>query len=179
MRNFLGVLLISIIAGACSIKESQSDKLLPADGPIQLHPENHHYFLYEGKPLALISSAEHYGSVINQNFDFRSYLETLSAEGMNYTRIFTGTYFEIEGESFKIQPNTLAPKKEEIITPWARVVTDQSGEVKYDISIWNEAYFERLRDFMAMASDHEIIVEVSLFSSFYKNKHWGCTILKI
>ncbi len=109
--------------------------------------------------MALISSAEHYGAVLNLNFDYRSYLETLSADGMNYTRIFTGTYFEIEGESFGIQNNTLAPEKDKIITPWAMVVSDLSGEVKYDFSTWNEVYFERLRDFMAVAADHEIIVE--------------------
>ena len=89
MNKFLVVLLIAIQIAACNIKESQTDKKLLTDGPIQLHPENEHYFLYIGKPLALISSVEHYGAVLNLNFDYRSYLETLSADGMNYTRIFT------------------------------------------------------------------------------------------
>ena len=80
-------------------------------GPIQLHPENQHYFLYKGKPLSLISSAEHYGAVFNLGFDYRSYLETLSEDGMRYTRIFTKIYFEIERESFGFQNNTLAPEK--------------------------------------------------------------------
>lgn len=47
-----------------------------------MHPENQHYFLYKGKPLSLISSAEHYGAVFNLGFDYRSYLETLSEDGM-------------------------------------------------------------------------------------------------
>ena len=172
MKKFLVVLLIAIQIAACNNKESQTGKKLPADGPIQLHPENQHYFLYKGKPLALISSAEHYGAILNLNFDYRNYLEALSADGMNYTRIFTGTYFEIEGESFGIQNNTLAPKKDKIITPWAMVVSDLSGEVKYDFSTWNEVYFERLRDFMAVAADHDIVVEVTLFSSIYRDEHW-------
>jgi len=172
MKKFLVVLLIAIQIPACNIHEPQTGIRIQTDGPIQLHPENQHYFLYKNKPLALISSAEHYGAVLNLNFDYQSYLETLSADGMNYTRIFTGTYFEIEGESFGIQNNTLAPEKDKIITPWALVISDLSGEVKYDLSTWNEVYFERLRNFIAVAADHDIIVEVTLFSSIYRDEHW-------
>ena len=31
--------------------------------PIGLHPENPRYFLYKGRPLALITATEHYGAV--------------------------------------------------------------------------------------------------------------------
>jgi len=37
---------------------------LPAQS-ICLHPDNPHYFLFRGKPVVIISSAEHYGAVIN------------------------------------------------------------------------------------------------------------------
>lgn len=172
MKKLLVLLIAAIQITACNIQEPKKDSKIPTDGPIQLHPENPHYFLYNGNPLALVSSAEHYGAVLNLGFDYKSYLETLAAEGMNYTRIFTGTYFEIEGESFGIQYNPLAPKKEDIITPWAIVVTDLSGEVKYDLSTWNKAYFERLKNFMTVAAKNDIIVEVTLFSSIYRDKHW-------
>ena len=33
----------------------------PAGGPIRLHPENPHYFLFRGRPTVLITSGEHYG----------------------------------------------------------------------------------------------------------------------
>jgi hypothetical protein len=120
----------------------------------------------------LITSAEHYGALLNLDFDYHTYLRTLAEEGMNYTRIFTGTYFEIEGESFGIRNNTLAPKKTSVITPWGIVIDNQSGEWKYDLSGWNTAYFDRLHDFMAAAADHDIIVEVTLFSSIYRDEHW-------
>jgi hypothetical protein len=163
---------MATILAACVVNDSPKDVDLPSGGPIQLHPGNPHYFLYKGKPLALITSAEHYGALINLDFDYRTYLKTLSGDGMNYTRIFTGTYFEIAGESFGIQNNTLAPRKERIITPWAIVVTDLSGNVKYDLSTWNEAYFQRLHDFMAVAAENDIIVEITLFSSIYRDEHW-------
>ncbi len=59
--------------------------------PISLHPENPHYFIYKGNATVLITSAEHYGAVLNSDFDFEEYLYTMHEEGMNYTRIFTGS----------------------------------------------------------------------------------------
>lgn len=173
MKKFLIALTIVIQLIACSNKEVQTSEVIPLDGSIQLHPENPHYFSYKGKPLALITSAEHYGAVLNLGFDYRTYLKILSESGMNYTRIFTGTYFEIAGESFGIQNNTLAPEKNDICTPWAMVVTDVTGNVKYDLASWNNAYFERLKDFMTVAAEQGIIVEVTLFSSIYLDKHWN------
>ncbi len=163
---------MATLMAACQVNETPAKAELPAAGPIQLHPENPHYFLYKGKPLALITSAEHYGALLNLDFDYRTYLKTLSEEGMNYTRIFTGTYFEIAGESFGIQNNTLAPDKNKVISPWGIIVYGLSGNWKYDLSTWNEAYFERLKDFMAAATEYDIIVEVTLFSSIYRDGHW-------
>jgi len=39
--------------------------------PISLHPENPHYFSYKGKPTVLITSGEHYGAVMNRDFDYK------------------------------------------------------------------------------------------------------------
>lgn len=62
--------------------------------PISLHPDNPHYFLFRGKPTVLITSAEHYGAVINLEFDFLTYLNKLRDDGLNLTRVFTGAYRE-------------------------------------------------------------------------------------
>jgi hypothetical protein len=172
MKNTIVLFVTAILMAACNVSESPNEMELPADGPIQLHPGNTHYFLFKGKPLALITSAEHYGAVLNLDFDYRTYLKSLSEDGMNYTRIFTGSYFEIAGESFGIQNNTLAPEKDRIITPWTQVETNPNGYGKFDLSVWNVAYFERLKDFIAVAAEHDIIVEVTLFSSIYRDEHW-------
>lgn len=172
MRHIFFVFILALVVVACDENDPPKENDLKATGSIQLHPENQHYFLYKGKPLALISSAEHYGAVLNLDFDYKTYLKTLSNDGMNYTRIFTGSYFEIAGESFGIQNNTLAPEKNKIITPWGIVVNGHTGTREYDLSSWNDAYFERLKDFMSVAAEHDIIVELTLFSSIYRNEHW-------
>src|SRR4029450_13767721 len=59
--------------------------------PLQLHPDNPAYVLFRGKPTVLVTSGEHYGAVLNQDFDFLAYLDTLKAEGMNLTRTVPGT----------------------------------------------------------------------------------------
>ena len=172
MKNILFPILFAGLMAACNVSQAPEEQKLPEKGPISLHPLNPHYFLYKGRPLALITSGEHYGAVLNLDFDYRTYLKTLSGQGMNYTRIFTGTYFEIEGQSFGIQHNTLAPRKTRIVTPWSMVVDSRTGTWKYDLSTWNQAYFERLKDFMTLADSCDIIVEVTLFSSIYREEHW-------
>jgi len=70
------------------------------EAPIRIHPENPHYFLYRGKAVALVASAAHYGAVINAEFDYHKYLAALDAAGMNYTRMFGGSYVEEPGKSY-------------------------------------------------------------------------------
>ena len=66
----------------------------------------------------LITSGEHYGAVLNLDFDYIRYLDELHSKGLNYTRIWPGgLYLEIPG-SFDIANNTLAPKPNRF--SWAR-----------------------------------------------------------
>jgi hypothetical protein len=66
-------------------------------GPVSLYPENPHYFMFHGEPAILITSAEHYGAVINLDFNYVTYLDTLHKYELNYTRIYPGSILEIEG----------------------------------------------------------------------------------
>ncbi|MGB2862564.1 MAG: hypothetical protein WBC05_04490, partial [Sedimentisphaerales bacterium] len=73
--------------------------------PIRLHPDNPHYFLWRGKPTILITSGEHYGAVLNRDFNYKKYLKTLESLSFSLTRTFSGAYCEPVG-AFKIQNNT-------------------------------------------------------------------------
>ncbi len=141
--------------------------------PLALHPDNPHYFLFRGKPAVLITSGEHYGSVLNRDFDNVKYLDELAAFGLNNTRLFTGLYCEPEG-AFKIEKNTLSPAKGQLFAPWARsdVPGNNHGGNKFDLTKWNPDFFTRLKDFMTQASKRGVVVEVSLFCPFYKDTMW-------
>ena len=136
--------------------------------PLRLHPQNPHYFLFRGKPAALVTSGEHYGAVVNLDFKYDAYLETLAADGLNLTRLFVGSYLEKPGD-FAIRYNTLAPAPGRAVTPWARSTTDgfADGGAKFDLDRWDAAYFARLKDFVAKADARGIVVEVVLFSNWY------------
>ncbi|HEV7347292.1 DUF6298 domain-containing protein [Telluribacter sp.] len=137
-------------------------------GPLQLHPQNPHYFQYQNKPLVLVGSGEHYGAVINLDFDYKKYLQATAQDGMNTTRLFTGAYIEKLGD-FGIQKNTLAPAEGRVILPWKRSGTGgyTLGGNKFDLNQWNEEYFARLKDFMTVANQQGVVVEICLFSAHY------------
>ncbi len=139
-----------------------------SNGAFQLHPQNPHYFLYQNQPTVLVGSGEHYGAVINLDFDYKTYLQTLSQDSLNQTRLFTGAYVEKLGD-FGIQKNTLAPAEGRLLLPWKRSETPgyTLGGNKFDLSQWDEAYFTRLKDFMTEAQRHGVIVEITLFSAHY------------
>lgn len=143
--------------------------------PIQLAPGNPHYFLYHGKVTPLISSGEHYGSVINLDIDYHRYLETIAAAGFNYTRLFPGSYIEVPAKSFGIQRNDLAPQPNRLLLPWARSAEPgyNGGGNKFDLDHWDPAYFQRLHAFLKEANGRGIIVEISLFSAQYNDTQWN------
>src|SRR5215472_3455946 len=90
-----------------------------SSGPLALNPDNPHYFLFRDRPALIITSGEHYGAVLNLDFDYVKYLETLAKDGLNGTRTWSGAYCE-PTSAFKIAANTLAPARGHFISPWAR-----------------------------------------------------------
>jgi hypothetical protein len=134
--------------------------------PVRLHPDNPHYLQFRGKPLLIVSSGEHYGAVLNRDFDFRKYLAAIERDGMNYTRLFPGSYVEPPG-AFGIQRNTLGPAPDRFVSPWAHA----GG--RFDLEKWDPEYFARLKDFLRSAGDHGVIVEMTLFSSTYGDPQWA------
>ncbi len=157
-NRVMRLLTAAIISSTCIVIGSAAE-------PIQLHPDNPRYFQWRGKPTILITSGEHYGAVLNLDFDYVAYLETLAADGLNHTRTFSGVYREAPS-SFGITDNTLAPALERYIGPWAR-----AGE-KFDLTKWDDAYFARLKDFMAQAAKRNIVVELNFFCPFYEEILW-------
>ena len=144
-----------------------------ADEPLSLHPDNGHYFLFRGKPTILITSGEHYGAVLNADFDYVKYLDELAAHALNNTRTFSGAYVEPAG-AFNIAKNTLAPDGKRFLSPWERSDVDgyAGGGNKFDLMKWDAAYFQRLKDFVREAGQRGIVVEMNLFCPMYADAQW-------
>ena len=111
--------------------------------------------------------------MLNRDFDYVRYLDVLKAHGFNLTRTFSGTYREVPG-SFGIKGNTLAPAAGRYLCPWARsqIPGASDGGNKFDLTKWDAAYFERLKDFVAQAGQRGIVVELVLFCTMYDDAVW-------
>lgn len=162
------------LSSGCEPVPPTSIPVAAAEVPLGLHPANPHYFLFRGRPAVLITSGEHYGAVLNLDFDFRKYLATLAADGLNLTRIFTGAAYVEPAGAFNIARNTLAPASGRLLAPWQRSPVDgyAGGGNKFDLSRFSPDYFARLGEFMTEASRLGIVVEVTLFCPFYGDEQW-------
>jgi hypothetical protein len=166
----LGLALLAFVASCGGGEAPRNLEKIP---PIALHPQNSHYFLFRGKPTILITSGEHYGAVLNLDFNYGTYLKTLRADGLNHTRLWAGTYREIPG-SFGITDNTLAPLPNRYVCPWARSEMPgyAHGGNKFDLSKWDGEYFKRLKDFMTQAHEAGVVVELNLWCPNYDEALW-------
>ncbi len=170
--------LIVLSIGLCfqsfggEIKLCASEPLAEAV-PFSLHPDNPRYFLFRGKPTVLITSAEHYGLLLNKSMDYGSYLGELAGRGLNHSRVFSGSYRE-DSSAFNITENTLAPQDQDYLAPWARATeATADGAPKWDLTRWDENYFSRLHEIAAEASRHEIVLELTLFCPMYNKEMWA------
>jgi lysophospholipase L1-like esterase len=170
-QRFASAVLAGLLCVSIAVADTNAQD---ATKPLAQCEENPRYFLFRGKPTYLLTSAEHYGAVINTDFDYIRYLDTLASDGLNYTRIFTGgAYVEPMG-AFAIAANTLAPNEQQFLSPWKR--SDQPGYAgggnRFDLDSWDATYFQRLHAFIQAASDRGIVVEVTLFCPSYRNEDW-------
>lgn len=161
MKKYLVIIIFGVIIAIVSCGKQTT--------PISLHEKNPHYFMFRSKPTILITSGEHYGAVLNLDFDYMTYLDELQSKGFNCTRLFTGLYVEFSG-SFKYSADQpLSPLPGRFICPWPR--SSEPGYInggnKFDLTKWDPEYFERLKDFLTQASQRGIVVELALFCPYY------------
>lgn len=145
---------------------------LYAQNILRLCPDNHHYLMYQNKPVILITSAEHYGALLNLDFDYITYFNALQKRGMNNTRVFSGAYVEGKNDiKWMLNNNTLAPKSKRLIAPWKRSTMPgyTNGGNKFDLDQWDNAYFTRLKDLVKQAVERNIMVEFTLFGNQYSD----------
>ena len=110
-----------------------------AHAPIALHPDNPHYFLFRGKPTVLITSGEHYGAVLNLDFDYVRYLDALQADGLNLTRTFSGALLRDPGRvQHRRQHARPGPGRSRRPGPAATQPGYADGGNKFDLTRWDD-----------------------------------------
>lgn len=139
---------------------------------VRIHPDNPKCFEFRGKPLALITATEHYGSVMNRPYDFERYLADANEKHQTLSRLFM-LYRELQ---IAVNPySTCKPESTDYISPFPRTGPGYAldGEPKYDLDQWNPEFFDRLHRFLSLASDYGIIIEVVMLSNSYYPPVWA------
>jgi len=175
-KTIRAVALVALVLPLARANAQSNASQSAKSQPIRLHPANPHYFLFRGKPIALITSGEHYGAVLNRDFDYRRYLDALQAEGLNYTRLFGGSYVEVPAKSFGILHNDLAPEPGRFLAPWAR--SDAPGYAgggnKFDLEKWEQPLARSPIPARSMQSILMGSVQLTLRSNFRRETtHWS------
>jgi hypothetical protein len=131
-----------------------------APGPLEVSEVNPRYFaVARGDRRAVYLTGSH----VNNNFgggsgpgpdcaetpepnDFRAYLEFLKERGHNFIRLWRWEQFksQVAGGAFHF---CMSPQ------PWPRTGpgTARDGKPKFDLSAFDPAFFERLRDYVTAA----------------------------
>lgn len=163
---------LALFAGWSSRQQHTSERRAQ---PLRLHPENSRYFLFRGKPTILVGSGV-YGAVIHRDFDYVVYLHELSRQGLNQTRLFTGSYVSRSSVGGENYADSLVPR-DRLLVPWARSAVPgyTLGGNKFDVDRWDPEYFTRLRSFVAEAGRRGVIVEIVLFSANYGDSNWSAS----
>jgi hypothetical protein len=147
--------------------------LLPAATAAPVGPSwaNPRYLEWQGKPKLLVTSTEHFGALINLDFDYETYFRTLAASNFSLTQAWTGSYVEPDAD---VGPdNTLDPRQPpggygSYIAPWHRtdVPGNAKGGGKFDLTKFNATFFARMKDFVHKAGKYGIVVELGLFGGY-------------
>jgi len=144
-----------------------------AAGPLVVSEANPRYFTVASGDATKEMAVYLTGSHVNNNFhdgmgpgtdcaenpeqfDFDAYLEFLKDHGLNFIRLWRWEHFRSQIATVHL---CMSPQ------PWPRTGpgTASDGKPKFDLSRFDDAHFERLRDRVAAAGKLGIYVDVMLF----------------
>jgi hypothetical protein len=154
---------------------SSGSSTRPAAGPLVVSEANPRYFAVASADRRVVYLT---GSHVNNNFhdgsgpsadcaetpepnDFRAYLEFLKERSHDFIRLWRWEQFrsQVAGGAFHF---CMTPQ------PWPRTGpgSARDGKPKFDLSRFDPAYFDRLRDYVIAAGNEGIYISVMLFEGF-------------
>ncbi|MFC1614460.1 DUF6298 domain-containing protein [Gemmatimonadota bacterium] len=140
-----------------------------APGPLEIHPTNPRYFTADGRRAVYLTGSHTWANFQERglegetpDFDYERYLDFIEEYGHNFLRLWTWEH--AQWMQF-VPPNTLIRYK-----PLAYQRTGPGeaidGKPKFDLSRFNQAYFNRLRQRVIEAGQRGIYVSVMMFQGF-------------
>ncbi len=136
-------------------------------GPLRVCSQNRRYFTDEsGRPIYLAGShtwANFQDLRVSDGkpFDYSAYLEMMSRCGHNYMRMWQ--WMQAERAPWTLDRFVVDPLPYQRTGPGTAV----DGKPKFDLTKWNEAYSDRLRQRIEQAGERGIYVALMFFESWH------------
>ena len=152
-------ILLALILSAPIVMKSASRA--EARGPLRSNPANPRYFVDSlGNPVYLAGSYQNPYNLLSGVSDIASYFDFLAQQNQNFTRLWAWeqspwTYDQNGNITFTLQPY-------ERTGPGAAL----DGGLKFDLTRFNQAYFDQLRSRIIAAGQRRIYVSLILFEGF-------------
>ena len=144
-------------------------ELSAAKGPLRVHPTNPRYFTDGSGKAVLLTGSHTWGNLQDYTYaetksptamDFKAYLDFLKAHDHNFFRLWTWeSPFNPKAKQSTINYDPMPYER-----PGPGTALDDKP--KFDLSLFNLAYFDRLRSRVKSARDEGIYVSVMLFQGF-------------
>ena len=188
LRVVASLISMTVIVCSHSNPSHGADKVDPsapnssaviARGPLKIHPSNPRYFT-DGTGKAIYLTGSHNDANFMDAgttdpppiFDFSAHLTWLKRNNHNFIRLWRWTEapkfkFDPKGQFYYVEPH-----------PWMRTGpgTARDGKLRFDLSQFNQSYFDRLRNRAIEAGKHGIYVSIMLFeggAALYAEDFWA------
>jgi hypothetical protein len=134
-----------------------------------------HWLRFRDKPILLIGDSITQGWMeLGTNFDQRAYVDALAQRGINALLLWS--YIGIVDQPADARIGYDAPE----IWPWVRSApalrngaVPRGSEGPFDLTRFNDVYFDRLRELLRCADANEIVVVLQVHDGWTKTKFAG------
>ena len=166
----LGLLTVSTFLLNADVPDQQSEQETtagPAAGPLTVHPTNPRYFT-DGSGRAVYLTGTHTWANFQDSgssdppevFDYAGYLNFLESRNHNFIRLWA--WEQAKWGGWHSGDMYFSPLMYERTGPGTAV----DGKPKFDLTSFNQAYFDRLRTRVIQAGDKGIYVSIMLFDGW-------------
>jgi hypothetical protein len=134
-----------------------------------------HWLQFRGRPILLVGDSITQGWMeLGADFDQRAYVDALARRGINVLLLWS--YIGIVDQPSDHRIGYDAPE----IWPWVRVgrpgrpgAAPQNSAGPFDLTRFNDAYFDRLRELVRCADANGIVVVIQVHDGWTKTKFAG------
>lgn len=135
--------IVLLLAGLFIGISSYSQKGISSDisNVIKPYIENPGYWQYKGKPMLLIGGTDN--DNLFQNENLKTHLDSLKDAGGNYIR------------------NTMSDRD-----PGDEKTFFRNIDGKYDLSKWNDVYWDKFENLLRLTNERDIIVQIEIWDRF-------------